>query len=242
MNGAKDRISDLVTMLVAGEVGNIDMLVFPPFVFLEQVSRELSGSNIRLGAQNVDWREQGPLTGEIDASMLKDVGCEYCLTGHSERRQLFAETDDQVASKFKACLEHDLTPVLCVGETLKQRQAGQTMEVVIRQVRAVAEAVGSAGIGQGIVAYEPVWAIGTGESASPDQAEEVHGQIRQMLKQDDPAMAENTRILYGGSVNRNNAAELFRMEDIDGALVGGASLISEDFLTICEAARRRMDD
>ncbi|MBQ62682.1 MAG: triose-phosphate isomerase [Gammaproteobacteria bacterium] len=242
MNGTKDGITDLVTILVAGEVNNVDMLVIPPFVYLEQVGRELGESGIRLGAQNVDWRAQGALTGEIEASMLKEVGCELCLTGHSERRQLFAETDDQVACKFKACLEHDVTPILCVGETLQQRQAGQTMEVVLRQVRSVMEAVGPAGIGQGIVAYEPVWAIGTGESASPEQAEEVHGNIRQAIARDGPATAEKLRILYGGSVNSENAAELFRMEDIDGALVGGASLIGKEFLTICELAARGMEN
>ena len=241
MNGTKAAISDLVTRLVAGELGNVQTLVFPPFVFLEQVSRELQGSSIGLGAQNVDWREQGPLTGEIEASMLKEVGCNFCLAGHSERRQLFAETDKQVANKFKTCIESDLTPILCIGETLQQRQAGQTMDVVASQVRAVLDAVGISGIAGGIIAYEPVWAIGTGESASPEQADEVHGRIREMLKQLDPETAENMRILYGGSVNRENAAGLFLKENIDGALVGGASLVSEDFLMICTAAADTME-
>ncbi|MCH7742345.1 MAG: triose-phosphate isomerase [Proteobacteria bacterium] len=241
MNGTKVGISELVARMVAGEQGKVQTVVFPPFVFLEQVSRELQGSSIGLGAQNVDWREQGALTGEIEASMLREVGCRYCLAGHSERRQLFAETDEQVARKFKICIENDLIPILCVGETIQQRQAGQTMEVVTSQVCAVLDAVGISGIAEGIIAYEPIWAIGTGESASPEQAEEVHGQIREMLEQQDPDTAENMLILYGGSVNRENAAGFFMKENIDGALVGGASLVGDDFLMICMAAADRME-
>ena len=241
MNGTKVGISELVARMVAGEQGKVQTVVFPPFVFLEQVSRELQGSSIGLGAQNVDWREQGALTGEIEASMLREVGCRYCLAGHSERRQLFAETDEQVARKFKICIENDLIPILCVGETIQQRQAGQTMEVVTSQVCAVLDAVGISGIAEGIIAYEPIWAIGTGESASPEQAEEVHGQIREMLEQQDPDTAENMLILYGGSVNRENAAGFFLKENIDGALVGGASLVGDDFLMICMAAADRME-
>ena len=241
MNGTKVGISELVTRMVAGEQGKVQTVLFPPFVFLEQVSRELQGSSIGLGAQNVDWREQGALTGEIEASMLREVGCRYCLAGHSERRQLFAETDEQVARKFKICIENDLIPILCVGETIQQRQAGQTMEVVTSQVCAVLDAVGISGIAEGIIAYEPIWAIGTGESASPEQAEEVHDQIREMLEQQDPDTAENMLILYGGSVNRENAAGFFMKENIDGALVGGASLVGDDFLMICMAAADRME-
>ena len=241
MNGTKVGISELVARMVAGEQGKVQTVVFPPFVFLEQVSRELQGSSIGLGAQNVDWREQGALTGEIEASMLREVGCRYCLAGHSERRQLFAETDEQVARKFRICIENDLIPILCVGETIQQRQAGQTMEVVTSQVCAVLDAVGISGIAEGIIAYEPIWAIGTGESASPEQAEEVHGQIREMLEQQDPDTAENMLILYGGSVNRENAAGFFLKENIDGALVGGASLVGDDFLMICMAAADRME-
>jgi len=241
MNGTKAGISGLVARLVADEPSGVEMLVFPPFVFLDQVSRELQDSAIGLGAQNVDWREQGALTGEIEASMLKEVGCSYCLVGHSERRHLFAESDGQVASKFEVCIESDLIPILCIGETLEQRRAGQTMAVVADQVRSVVDIVGLAGIARGIIAYEPVWAIGTGESASPDEAEDVHRNIRQMLKQRDSKTAESVRILYGGSVNRENAAGLFVKENIDGALVGGASLVSEDFLVICKAAAGRME-
>ncbi len=235
MNGTKDGITDLVTILVAGEVNNVDMLVIPPFVYLEQVGRELGESGIRLGAQNVDWRAQGALTGEIEASMLKEVGCELCLTGHSERRQLFAETDDQVACKFKACLEHDVTPILCVGETLQQRQAGQTMEVVLRQVRSVMEAVGPAGIGQGIVAYEPVWAIGTGEPASSQHAQEIIKSCRRVVRQLAFSAADSIRFLYGGSVNSGNIVELIAQPDIDGALAGGASLKADEFTKLIAA-------
>ena len=241
MNGTKASISSLVGRLVAGEQGDVQTVVFPSFVFLEQVNRELQGSTLRLGAQNVDWREQGALTGEIEASMLKEIGCNYCLVGHSERRQLFAETDEQVANKFKTCIASRLIPIRCIGETLQQRQAGQTMEVVARQVQAVLDLVGVSGIAGGIIAYEPIWAIGTGESASPEQAEEVHGTLRQMLRQQDPETAENMRILYGGSVNRENAAGFFLKENIDGALVGGASLVSDDFLVICLAAANKME-
>jgi triosephosphate isomerase len=155
---------------------------------------------------------------------------------------LFAETDEQVADKFKACLANGLSPVLCVGETLQQRKAGQTMEVVARQIRAVIDNVGIAGVGEGIIAYEPVWAIGTGESATPEQAEEVHSAIRDLLSQEDAATAEKLQILYGGSVKQDNATAMFEKDNIDGALVGGASLVSDDFIGICQAAANRMEE
>jgi triosephosphate isomerase len=242
MNGARPGIAQLIGSLKGNVPDSVEVLVFPPFIYIDQVCADLQGSSIKLGGQNVDWREQGAVTGEISASMLKDVGCTYCLVGHSERRQLFAETDEQVADKFKACSANGLSPVLCVGETLEQRKSGQTMEVVARQIRAVIDGIGIAGIGEGIVAYEPVWAIGTGESATPEQAEEVHSAIRDLLSQEDTATAENIQILYGGSVKQDNAAALFEKDNIDGALVGGASLVSEDFIGICQAAANRMEE
>jgi triosephosphate isomerase (TIM) len=242
MNGNRAGISNLMESLLGSDFGEIQVLVFPSFVFLQQVSEIVKGSPICMGAQNVDWRAQGALTGEIEASMLKDVGCTHCLVGHSERRALFFETDEQVAEKYKACIANDLVPILCIGETLEQREQGHTMEVVSRQLKAVIEAVGISGIGGGIIAYEPVWAIGTGESASPEQANEVHSHIRAVLGQEDELIAGNVQILYGGSVNSGNAKKLFEKENIDGALVGGASLKSEDFLMICEAAALKMEE
>jgi len=242
MNGARRGIAELIGSLKGNVPVSVEVLVFPPSVYLDQVHADLEGSLIKLGAQNMDWRDQGAVTGELSSSMLKDVGCTYCLVGHSERRQLFAETDEQVANKFKACITNGLSPVLCVGESLEQRKTGQTMEVVARQIRAVIDSVGIAGVGEGIIAYEPVWAIGTGESATPEQAEEVHSAIRDLLSREDPATAENVQILYGGSVKRDNAAALFEKDNIDGALVGGASLVSNDFIGICQAAANRMEE
>ena len=242
MNGNRADISSLMKGLLDADPGDIQVLVFPSFVFLQQVSEIVRGSQISVGAQNVDWRAQGAMTGEIEASMLKDVGCTHCLVGHSERRELFFETDEQVAEKYKACLASDLVPVLCIGETLEQREQGHTIEVVSRQLQAVIETVGISAIADGIIAYEPVWAIGTGESATPEQADDVHRHIRAVLAQEDELVAESVQILYGGSVNPGNAKNLFEKENIDGALVGGASLKSEDFLVICEAAALKMEE
>ena len=242
MNGSQAEVASLMEGLSGANFDGVQVLVFPSFVFLKQVSEAVAGSSIRMGAQNVDWRAQGALTGEVEASMLKDVGCSHCLVGHSERRTQFLETDAQVAEKFKACIAHGLTPILCIGELLEERDQGRTTEIVSRQLQAVIDAVGMSGIAGGIIAYEPVWAIGTGESASPEQADEVHSHIRTVLGQADGIVAENMQILYGGSVNPGNAKKLFEKENIDGALVGGASLKSEDFLMICEAAALMMED
>ena len=242
MNGARRGIAQLIGSLKGNVPDSVEVLVFPPSIYIDQVGADLQGSLIKLGGQNVDWREQGAVTGEISVSMLKDVGCTYCLVGHSERRQLFAETDEQVVNKFKACIADGLSPVLCVGESLEQRKMGQTMEVVTRQIRAVIDGIGIAATRQGIIAYEPVWAIGTGESATPEQAEEVHSAIRDLLRQEDTETAENMQILYGGSVKQDNAAGLFEKDNIDGALVGGASLVSDDFIGICQAAANRMEE
>jgi triosephosphate isomerase len=240
MNGSRASIEALVNGLVGAGPFDCEVLVLPPFVYLETVHGLLEGSGIHLGSQNVDWRDSGAFTGEVAVSMIRDCGCGYSLVGHSERRQVFGETDTVVADKFAACLEGGVIPVLCVGETLEQRQAGDTMQVVGSQVEAVFDRVGVKSFGSGIIAYEPVWAIGTGQSATPEQAQEVHETIRAVLAEKDAGLAEGMRILYGGSVNGGNADSLMGMADIDGALVGGASLKADEFAAICRAAAARI--
>jgi len=235
MNGSRDGVRSLVEALVAQQ-SSCEAVICPPFVFLEQVSEMIAGSELRLGAQNVDWHESGAYTGEVSTAMLLEFGCEYCIIGHSERRAIFGETDQQVASKFAACHKAGLRPVLCVGESREQRLAGDTEAVVERQLSAVLEFSGIASFAEAVIAYEPVWAIGTGETASPEQAESVHVTIRSMLARLDARVSENIEILYGGSVNDENAAELFEMQNVDGALVGGASLRAEAFGSICRFA------
>jgi triosephosphate isomerase len=189
-----------------------------------------------LGAQNVSEHASGAFTGETAGSMLRDTGCEFVIVGHSERRALMGETSSIVAAKFKAALATGLKPILCVGETLEQRESGQTKAVIDEQLNAVLDEVGIDGFGDAVVAYEPVWAIGTGVTASPEQAQEVHRHIRALLESRDAGVAEKIKILYGGSVKGDNAAGLFSNPDIDGGLIGGASLKSDDFLAIAEAA------
>ena len=236
MNGTRQDATELVTAIVAQEDYQCDVLICPPFVFMQQVSSLIENSHIKLGAQNVDWHIQGAFTGEISVSMVREFGCRYVLTGHSERRTLFDESDDVVATKFKAVIDAGMTPILCVGETLSQRQASETHEVINRQISAVLDHVSSDEFSRGIIAYEPLWAIGTGKTATPDLAAGVHAGIRQFVAEVDCEMAENMRILYGGSVNGGNADELMAMEDINGVLVGGASLKSKEFIAICKAA------
>jgi triosephosphate isomerase len=215
-----------------------DVLLCPPYVYLWETGRLIKDSDITLGAQNVCAETQGAFTGEVSAAMLRDVGCRYVLVGHSERRQIFGENDTLVARKFVASLAHALTPVLCVGETLDERETGRTHEVVSRQLDAVLAVSGIAAFGSAVIAYEPVWAIGTGRNASPEQAQEVHGLIRRKLEALDATIAASARILYGGSVKASNARDLFSMPDIDGGLVGGASLKADEFARICAAADR----
>jgi triosephosphate isomerase len=226
----------LTIQLVRAGTFNIDVLLLPPFVFLDQVRRLLDGSGIRLGAQDVDWRDDGAVTGAVSAPMLRDLGCGHCLVGHSERRNLFGETDELVADKFAACLAHGIVPILCVGETLEERQGDATLAVVTRQIRAVIDRVGPQGLENVIIAYEPVWAIGTGQTALPADANEVHAGIRAYIGAHDVTLGGSIRVLYGGSVNPDNAAGLLAEEDIDGALVGGASLDADGFAAICHAA------
>ncbi len=214
----------------------VDIVVFPPYVYLAEAARMLEESGIVVGAQDLCAEPVGAFTGQIAASMLKDVGCRYAIVGHSERRRLYHEDDVLVARKFGAALQAGLTPVLCVGETLEEREANGTQSVVARQLDAVTAMSGVSSLSNAIVAYEPVWAIGTGRTASPQQAQAVHAYLRSRIDAQDAKMARHLRILYGGSVKASNAAELFSMPDVDGGLVGGASLSADEFLEICAAA------
>ena len=211
--------------------------VFAPFPYLSQTAEVLSGSCIAWGAQTLSEHDVGAYTGEVSGAMLKEFGCRYVLVGHSERRQLYGETDAQVAAKFMAAQRNGLAPILCVGETLDQRERGDTEAVVGRQVDAVLNAAGVKALSTAVIAYEPVWAIGTGRNASAAQAQGVHAFIRERVAKQDAAIAGALSLLYGGSVKPANAAELFAQSDVDGGLIGGASLIAEDFIAICKAAQ-----
>ena len=237
MHGSRAENAQLVRELTESDGGGlIDVIVCPPFVYLWEVSRLLRESSMAVGAQDVCAEAPGAFTGEVAAAMLRDVGCRYALVGHSERRALFGEDDRLVARKFVAAGREGLVPVLCVGETLAERERGVTDEVVARQIDAVLAVTGPAGFAEALVAYEPVWAIGTGKNATPGQAQEVHAFIRGRLAERDATIAASLRILYGGSVKAANARELFSQPDVDGGLVGGASLKADEFRKICEAA------
>ncbi len=238
MNGTLDSVKTLVEGIKAGlnAVQNAEVAVCPPFVYLDTVGRMIEDTPIALGGQNVAKEDPGAFTGETAAPMLTDMGCKYVIVGHSERRSLYGETDSLVAEKYARALKEGLVPILCVGELLEQREAGKTEDVVASQLDAVIEQVGIGGVGQGVIAYEPVWAIGTGKTATPEQAQEVHAFIRKRLAGHDSAVADAMRILYGGSMKGSNAEGLLGMEDIDGGLIGGASLKADEFLAICRAA------
>lgn len=212
-----------------------DAAVCAPHVYLMQMSEQLKGSALALGAEDVSEYAEGAYTGEVSPTMLADVGCRYVIVGHSERRALFGDTDERVAQKAKAALAAGLTPIVCVGETLAERESSQTIRVVARQLAAVIKEVGAADFERCVIAYEPVWAIGTGKSATPEIAQQVHAALRTELALHSRDLAEKVRILYGGSVKPGNAAALFAMPDIDGGLIGGASLKAEDFYAICTA-------
>jgi len=237
MNGSRAMVKALLEGLLAGSENEsgADLAVFPPFPYLGDAQAMLTGSSISWGAQNLNPVAQGAHTGEVSAGMLLDFGCRYVLVGHSERRAIYGESDEDVAARFEAALAAGLEPVLCVGETLEERESGETERVVDRQLSAVLGRCGIEGFARAIVAYEPVWAIGTGKTASPDQAQAVHAFIRDKFVSQDDIIAGQLRILYGGSVNGTNAAELFARDDIDGGLVGGASLKVGDFLAIRNA-------
>ena len=228
-------VEELIAQLPAKSVATC--IVCPPFVYLQEVGRLLHQSSIELGSQDACAEAQGAFTGEVSAAMLKDVGCTYAIVGHSERRLIYRESDQLVARKFAAVLSKGLIPILCVGEQLAEREANRTEDVVARQLDAVLELCGIEALAQVVIAYEPVWAIGTGRNAAPEQAQEVHAFIRARLAARNAKIAAETRVLYGGSVKAGNAAELFAMPDVDGGLIGGASLKSDEFLAILAAAR-----
>jgi triosephosphate isomerase (TIM) len=240
MNGDVEGITrlcqDILDEIAESALRHCEVLVLPTFVHLSVVADALKDGAVGVGSQDVDQHRSGAFTGAVSAPMVKDIGCNYAIVGHSERRTIFHEDDEIVAAKFESCLDAGLTPILCVGETLEERQAEATVSVVERQLDAVTARVGAAGMACGLLAYEPIWAIGTGESASPEQAEEVHVALRSRLAEVNAEMASSIRILYGGSVNADNAALLFAMENVDGALVGGASLKGNSFVDICRAA------
>lgn len=237
MHGSLKGNADLLHGVLSGVAGvTAEMAVCVPYPYLPQVQGLLSGSNVAWGAQDVSEHAQGAYTGEVSAAMLNDFGCRYVIVGHSERRSYYGDTDAIVAAKCEAALKAGLVPVLCVGETLDERERNVTAEVVTRQMDAVIARCGIAALARSVVAYEPVWAIGTGRTATPEQAQEVHALIRARVARDDAAVAAGLRILYGGSMKPNNAKELMAQPDIDGGLIGGAALVAADFVAICAAA------
>ncbi len=221
----------------AARWAGVSSAVCAPFPYLQQVRDSLRGSPIAWGAQTLSEHDVGAYTGEVSGAMLREFECRYVIVGHSERRQLYGERDAQIAAKFQAAQRAGLTPILCVGETLAEREQGATEEVVGRQLDAVLNSAGVAALREAVLAYEPVWAIGTGRTAAPEQAQAVHRFLRERVAGHDGAVAAEVQILYGGSVKAANAAELFTMPDLDGGLIGGASLVAEDFIAICEAAK-----
>lgn len=239
MHGSRAAIQNLLASLKAelpAEPG-ADVAVFPPSLYVADTLAALAGSPVAVGAQNVcDQPGQGAFTGEVSAEMLADLGCRYALVGHSERRALYGESNSLMADKVRCCLNVGVVPILCVGETDEEREAGRTLDVVAEQLDAVMAAIPAGELASLVVAYEPVWAIGTGKTASPAQAQEVHAFIRQRVAGYSEKLAAGMRILYGGSVKAANAAELFSQVDIDGGLVGGASLDAQEFSAICRAA------
>jgi triosephosphate isomerase len=238
MNGSLGGSSELLAGVVAGAgaIERCGIAVCPPFPYLALAAEALRGSKVALGAQDVSIHEPGAYTGEVAGSMLTDFGCTFVIVGHSERRQYHGEDDLLVARKYARAVEYGLTPILCVGETLEQRERGETERVVAAHVDGVINLSGVDAFRRGVIAYEPVWAIGTGVTATPDQAQEVHAFIRARIAAKSPEVADGLQILYGGSMKPGNAAELMAQPDIDGGLIGGASLVADDFLAICRAA------
>jgi triosephosphate isomerase len=239
MHGSLSQNRDLLNAIVAatGDLNGAAVAVCVPFPYLSQVQSMLQNTHVSWGAQNASQHEKGAYTGEVSTSMLTDFGCHYVIVGHSERRALYGEDSETVALKFKAAQAAGLTPVLCIGETLEQREASLTEQVVAEQLDAVIESAGINALAKSVLAYEPVWAIGTGKTATPEQAQDVHQFIRGRVATAAAKVADELKILYGGSVKASNAGELFAMPDIDGGLIGGASLVADDFIAICQAAK-----
>ena len=238
MHGCQASANDLVTELtqrVSAKSASCEMAVCPPAILLPYVAERLAGSVVSWGAQNVHEQREGAYTGEISAPMLADFNCRFVIIGHSERRKYFSESDADVAAKFVTAQQAGLTPILCLGESLEQREAGQTLDCITDQLQTVIDVAGVQAFRSAVIAYEPIWAIGTGKTATPQQAQEVHLHIRELIAQADSNVAQQLQILYGGSVNAANAAALFAETDIDGALVGGASLKAQEFVQIYQA-------
>ncbi|MGR9052369.1 MAG: triose-phosphate isomerase [Gammaproteobacteria bacterium] len=237
MNGSKAVTESLCKSILAGlQPSDTGIVVCVPFVYLSQATELTSGTPLALGAQNVADQASGAYTGEVSASMLKEYNCTYAIVGHSERRSYYGDTDESVAARFCQAVAEGVTPILCIGETLHEREQDLTFSVIDRQLDAVIDKAGIEAFKQAVIAYEPVWAIGTGKTATDQQAQEVHKYIRDRIAKLNTEVAENLQILYGGSVKPNNATDLFAMDDIDGGLIGGASLDAEGFLTIYRAA------
>jgi len=237
MNGTAALLRNMISNLLdASDLpANTDVLLLPPYPYLSLATDLIKDQPLLLGGQNLSEHEQGAYTGEVSAAMLAETGCEYVLVGHSERRALYAESDELVAEKFVVAQRVGLRPILCMGESLEQRKNGLTEVIVKRQLQAVLDRAGVAALGNAVLAYEPVWAIGTGKTANPEQAQEVHAYIRQTIAEVDARIAGQVQILYGGSVKADNAADLFAQTDIDGGLIGGASLQVDQFIAICAA-------
>jgi triosephosphate isomerase len=239
MHGSLAENKRLLDAIAAGLTGAHEehFVVCVPYPYLFSVQDALKSGNVAWGAQNLSQYEKGAYTGEVSASMLNDFACRYVIVGHSERRTLFNENNAVVAEKYVAAQRAGITPILCIGETLQQREDGITEKVITEQIAAVIQLAGIESFKNAIIAYEPVWAIGTGKTATPQQAQDVHAFIRAGIAQQNSSIADDLTILYGGSVKANNAVELFAMPDIDGGLIGGASLIAEEFIAICLALR-----
>jgi len=238
MNGSSSSVKELIAGINDGmsSVSKAEVVVCPPAVYIPRVSGAVESSGVKVGSQNICDQDKGAFTGEISGEMLKDIGCEYAIVGHSERRSLYGESDEQVAARFAAARRNGIKPIFCIGETLEEREQGITNDVCSRQIDAVVALEGVEALADGVIAYEPVWAIGTGKVATPEQAQEVHAFIRGKIAALNADVADGLRILYGGSMNPTNAVELISQADIDGGLIGGASLKPEDFLAICRAA------
>jgi len=238
MNGSRAESAALLDGVKASvsNASKAEVAVCPPFILIPLAAEKLAGSAVAWGGQNLNVNKSGAFTGEISGPMLKDYGCSYVIVGHSERRSLYGESDATVAEKYGAAQAHGLIPILCVGETLAEREGNQTEAVVARQLDAVLAKHGVASLKNAIIAYEPVWAIGTGKTATPQQAQDVHRFIRERIAKQDKGVADAVRILYGGSMKGSNAGELIGQPDIDGGLIGGASLVADEFLAICRAA------
>jgi len=243
MNGNKASNKQLINAINAkvSKDSNIEIVICPPFAYLTQIL-ELKISSIKIGAQNISENNNGAYTGEISGSMLQDLNLDYVIIGHSERRQMFNDNEANIAQKFELAHQYELIPILCVGESFNERKTGQTLEIIQTQIKSVIESTGIELFAKSIIAYEPIWAIGTGETASPSQAEEVHSNIRTIIKEYDSNIAASIPILYGGSVNGANSKDLFTMSNINGGLIGGASLNEEEFVEIYQTAERLINE